>query len=507
MRNISLRYRLLLSYVVLLLIVFGGTASALVLFLNTRPAPVEPIYGELMAFARTIQARYLAPIRPGFGGRRTEASEQEALEELALYASEFDIRILVADPNDQTIQFDSNEAYDTGDTIELRELPRGQGGDVRELRGPANLLDVQIAVGSFIDENDGSEWLYMGVRSERRNPRTLLLTKQRPTQSLGQSLSVFADSLGPILLQSTVVGLALAFVLAAIISRGLARGLQALANGAEAVAAGDYNRQVDVDGPPEIRRTATAFNTMGEQVQASQQALRDMLANVSHDLKTPLTSIQGHSQAIVDGAAPNPAESAAVIYEEAGRLNRMVVQLTDLARLQAGALSMRQDKVDLGAIVESIAQRLSVVAEKKNIDLQVSITPTTPVIGDGDRLAQIVMNLASNALKYTPRGGKVWMSSGMNHQGVEFIVRDTGVGLTEADQIRIFERFYQVEKARGPSRGTGLGLAIVQEITEAHGGRISATSAGQGMWSTFTLWLPASGTAQPNAPDSTATPH
>jgi signal transduction histidine kinase len=229
---------------------------------------------------------------------------------------------------------------------------------------------------------------------------------------------------------------------------------------------------------------------MADEVQSEQQAQQEFLANVSHDLKTPLTSIQGYSQAIIDGAASNPVAAATIINDEAARLNRMVVELTDLARLQAGRLSMQMTGLDMGQLAEAVGQRLSIVAREKGVDLRLETMPMPEVAGDGDRLAQVLTNLISNAINYTPPGGTVTVRTQVANGGVEVIVEDTGVGIPPSELPRIFERFYQVDKARGPRRGTGLGLAIVQEIVQAHGGKITASSAGENRGSTFTIWLP-----------------
>jgi signal transduction histidine kinase len=256
------------------------------------------------------------------------------------------------------------------------------------------------------------------------------------------------------------------------------------------VSGGRFNQRVPIKGPTEVRAVADAFNRMADEVQSEQQAQQEFLANVSHDLKTPLTSIQGYSQAIIDGAANNPVAAATIIYDEAARLNRMVIELTDLARLQAGRLSMQMTGLDMGQLAEAIAQRLSIVAREKGIDLRLETMPMPEIAGDGDRLAQVLTNLISNAINYTPEGGMVTVRTQVANNGVEVSVEDTGVGIHPSELPRIFERFYQVDKARGPRRGTGLGLAIVQEIVQAHGGRIRASSPGENRGSTFTIWLP-----------------
>jgi signal transduction histidine kinase len=246
-----------------------------------------------------------------------------------------------------------------------------------------------------------------------------------------------------------------------------------------------------------VRDVAEAFNQMSATIQAEQQTQQDFLANVSHDLKTPLTSIQGYSQAIIDGATGDPVEAARIIHEEAERMNRMVVELTDLARLQSGRLTIQSVPIDLGRVAAAVGQRLAIVAREKGVSLTVDAPSMPEINGDGDRLVQVLTNLISNAIQFTPAGGSVSVKAQVRDGGVEVVVQDTGIGIPPDELPRIFERFYQVDKARGPRRGTGLGLAIVQEIVQLHGGSISAASAGENRGSTFTVWLPAPQLAAP----------
>src|SRR5690606_26657140 len=322
----------------------------------------------------------------------------------------------------------------------------------------------------------------------RQTSVALLFADPPDNTSLQQALADFSGALALPLCQSAVVGLLVALALATIGSRSVALPLQHLARASADVAKGNYEQRVPVIGPPEVRAVADRFNYMTSQVQRTQQAQQDFLANVSHDLKTPLTSIQGYAQAIVDGAAADPVQAASIIYEEASRLNRMVAELTDLARLQAGRMSIQLQPVDISQIITAVGERLSIVAREKGVQLTVYAPPMPEVNGDGDRLAQVLTNLISNAIKYTPSGGWVSVKAQVADSGVEIIVQDNGIGIPPQELPRIFERFYQVDKARGPERGTGLGLAIAREIAQAHGGRIDVVSAGRGKGATFTLW-------------------
>lgn len=184
--------------------------------------------------------------------------------------------------------------------------------------------------------------------------------------------------------------------------------------------------------------------------------------------------------------------AAGIIYDEASRLNRLVVELTDLARLQSGRFSMHLQPINLSQLTDAVGQRLAIVAREKGVLFAVQTGPVPNVQGDGDRLAQVLTNLVSNAIKYTPKGGAVQVTTGTQSTGVVVTVSDTGVGIPADELPRIFERFYQVDKARGPRRGSGLGLAIVAEIVHAHNGTIRASSNGEGQGATFTVWLPMS---------------
>jgi signal transduction histidine kinase len=350
---------------------------------------------------------------------------------------------------------------------------------------------VEALFGSMTDVDEGI-WLFVAIEAVRSGIATeaLVFAEQQRVQSLQEAVADYTGALLFVLIQAGVVGVIVAVLLAGFISRTIARPLQSVAQAAAGMATGNYAERVPITGPQEVRAVAEAFNHMSEQVQGAQQIQQDFLANVSHDLKTPLTSIQGYSQAIMDGAAKDPVSAARIIHEEAGRLNRMVVGLTDLARLQSGRLAMQWSPLDIGSLTEAIAERLAIVAQEKGVQLQVQTQRLPEIVGDGDRLAQVLTNLISNAIKFTSAGGQVRVRTAVSAGGVIVSVQDDGIGIPEKDLARIFERFYQVDKARGPQRGTGLGLAIVAEIVQAHGGRISAESAGEGKGSTFTVWLP-----------------
>ncbi len=492
--SFNLRLRLLASYLLLLMVTLGVIAVALFVLIGNRAAPPEPTYDRLAALTQGLNfLDYIADIPTD---RNLPSLQEQVLELLDAFAQTRKVRTLhiKLSPEGTHVLYDSARSYQPGELIYLRP-DSYQNDRLAKVVGRSS----EQFFGAFLDS--GGKWLYGGLffeekwRLPERSPHSLygdiwLLAEPRPTVSLQQTLAVFGNALAPPLLLACLAGLAFAILMAALLSRTIAQPLQRMAKAARTMARGDYSTQVPISGPPEVRSLAESFNQMTAEVLAANTAQRDFLGNVSHDLKTPLTSIQGYAQAIVDGAAKDSQAAAQIIYEEASRLNRMVVDLTDLERLQAGKLSMKSDPIDMAQLCEAVAQSLTVVAEKQGIRLEVSAAPALPVIGDGDRLAQVLMNLMSNALKFTPAGGTVRVEAERADAGVAVSVRDTGTGIAPAELARVFERFYQVDKARGPRRGTGLGLAIAQEIIEAHGGRITGASDGPGQGAVFRLWLP-----------------
>jgi histidine kinase len=472
-----IRTRLLLSFSFVLAITLAVIAVALILFVAAQPTPQDEVYQKLATIMRDLTDEFQQLRLRDLG---------QLPDVLRTFADENEVRVLLVGLERNAVLVDTNEVFQTTDVLPL------QAGSVTRLPGYLRRglpIDTEQMLGDFNDS--AGQWLFTGLTLHGRGPGAAVLVAEQPSRrTLNESLVIFRDSLAQPLAQAALVGLLVALALSAFISRSLANGLQSLSEAAHAVARGDYAWKVKPAGPPEVRDAADAFNRMSQQVHNTQRAQQDFVANVSHDLKTPLTSIQGYSQAIMEGAAKDPVSAARIIYDESGRLNRMVVELTDLARLQSGQFSLQIKPVDLAALNKAIGERLSIMAERKGVRLQVETATTQMVPADGDRLAQVLTNLVGNAINHTPSGGNVWLRASAAAGGVTITVKDTGAGIPPAELERIFERFYQIDQSRGPKRGSGLGLAIAREIVTAHGGRISAASDGQGKGATFTVWLP-----------------
>lgn len=319
----------------------------------------------------------------------------------------------------------------------------------------------------------------------------------RPATGVGE----IVGDLGPRLLFSGLIGVAAALVLGFLLSRSVAAPLRNIARAARSVARGSYRQRVPATGPREVRDLAANFNRMTEEVQRSQQTLRDFLANISHELKTPLTSIRGFSEAMLDGTIDDEAgieRSAKVISDESNRVLRLVQELLDLSRIESGQASMQQEDLNLHELFEHVTEVFALRAEESGVQLEVTMNGSSRVRGDFDRLEQVMNNLLDNAFRHTPRGGTLRVTSRDLQPGiVQVTISDTGGGIPAQDVPHLFERFYRANGARNKN-GYGLGLAISREIVRAHGGEIWATSeADRG--TTFVFTLPTAGRVVPKA--------
>jgi two-component system sensor histidine kinase BaeS len=241
---------------------------------------------------------------------------------------------------------------------------------------------------------------------------------------------------------------------------------------------------VPVEGAAEIATLAVSFNALVAQLQRAQEAERNFLLSVSHELKTPLTAIRGYAEAVEDGAI-DPREAAATVASEARRLERLVKDLLDLARMNKTDFSVHNAEIDLADVVEDAARRYQQAAADFGVTLQAVTSGPAPAIADADRVLQVVSNLVENALRLTPAGGyvRVYAEPGLLR------VEDTGPGLEDVDREHAFERFYLHERyGRERPVGTGLGLAIVKELTHAMGGSVAVESR-PGELTVFTVRL------------------
>jgi len=294
-----------------------------------------------------------------------------------------------------------------------------------------------------------------------------------------EALAIWVDFAKPFL-WAGLAALAVSILIAILLARSVYVPIRRVTNAAEEIARGNYEQKVPVAGPKEVKGLAISFNQMAKQVKGSQQMLRDFVADVSHELRSPLTSIKGFAQAIVDGTAKDKKaqlKAASVIEDESKRMMRLVEELLEFSRLESGQIMMAKESVDLKDLLQQCHEIFLMRAEEKNIQLRTDIEPLPPVTGDIDRLEQVFSNLLDNALKHTPSGGKVSIVARHPHPNfVEIAVTDTGPGIPGEQLRHVFERFYRADPSAGKA-GAGLGLAIARQIVLAHGGDITAKSS------------------------------
>lgn len=453
----SLRSRLWLTYSVLAAVALGVVALVLLIFLLTNPALYRQVSAR-MSFSEAAVAGSQTDLSAMTGGEL-----QTALREVG---ESFETRILIFDAN------------------------RGLIAD--SMRTEAAMLDLprfpRLRPASATADENGEVWLYSLTRL--RWGGWLMVAALRPQVPV---LSLIRDQFFAPIVQAAIVSLALSIILAFWVAGWVAGPIRRLVDASHQLPDATIPPLVE-QGPTEVKELVNAFNSMTARVQASQKSQRDFVANVSHEMKTPLTSIQGFAQAIADGTADTPdsqRQAAAIIYTEAGRMHRMVLDLLDLARLDSGTANLKSEIVDINSLLENIQERFALQARRAGIELDVASNGSPVVTGDGDRLAQVLTNLVDNAIQHSPRGAKVRISARTDSDQLILDVADRGEGIPPEMLPHIFDRFYRGDPSRqaGQDQGAGLGLAIAREIVLAHHGTITAQSAaGQG--STFTVCLP-----------------
>jgi signal transduction histidine kinase len=321
-------------------------------------------------------------------------------------------------------------------------------------------------------EFGGNSYYFAAVKA---NPGTIILLRQQR--------SLLSGYVWGLLIAAAAGGL-LAALAAFLLARRIARPVDRVSAAARSLARGTHPEPVPVEGAAEIATLAVAFNDLAAQLRKAQEAERNFLLSVSHELKTPLTAIRGYAEAVEDGAV-DPREAAATVASEARRLERLVRDLLDLARMNRTDFSVHNTEIDLSEVADDAVRRYEQQAESFGVALHAVADGPAPAIADADRVLQVVSNLVENALRLTPPGGEVRVIAAPGVLRVE----DTGPGLEAADTERAFERFYLHERY-GLERqvGTGLGLAIVKELTLAMGGDVEVESR-PGKLTVFTVRL------------------
>ncbi|MGD8403035.1 MAG: ATP-binding protein [Anaerolineales bacterium] len=286
------------------------------------------------------------------------------------------------------------------------------------------------------------------------------------------------------LIYSAVGASLVALLLGIFLSRTLTHPIRELTEATHAVADGELGKQVSVRSKDEMGELASSFNKMSADLARSSEARKQMTADIAHELRTPLSLILGHAEAVHDGVLPPTKENFEIIRDEAERLEKLVEDLRTLSLADAGELSITRQEVSPQKLLDDLHTTYLHIASQKNVKIQLNVASDIPRLNiDPGRMTQVLTNILDNALKHTPEGGQVKLSAGQVGDGVELSIQDSGPGIEGEDTNRIFERFYRTDTARHrDDGGSGLGLAIARSIVEMHQGQIWAESKpGQGL--------------------------
>jgi signal transduction histidine kinase len=271
---------------------------------------------------------------------------------------------------------------------------------------------------------------------------------------------------------------AIAIILGILLSRNLTSPIRELTAATQAMSEGNFGKQVSVRSQDELGELAHSFNKMSADLANSINARRRMTADIAHELRTPLSLILGHAEAVHDGVLPPSPENFEIIREEAGRLEHLVDDLRTLSLADAGELSIEKQSIDLVKLLKDMASVYQHRVQQKAVALELELAAELPSVqADANRITQVITNVLDNALRYTPENGKVILSVKPTRDGVQISIKDSGPGVDGEKVNRIFDRFYRVDDSRNRGEGgSGLGLAIAKSIVQAHGGQIWAES-------------------------------
>ncbi|MGD2205481.1 MAG: ATP-binding protein [Anaerolineae bacterium] len=318
---------------------------------------------------------------------------------------------------------------------------------------------------------------------------------------MGMGADLYANFRSAVMEALVVAGIAAflaAMAVSLFVSRRVVLPVQEMMAASQRIAEGHYDERVGVPGDvereelDELARLALSFNQMTDRLEQTEARRLELIGNVAHELRTPLSAIKGYMEGLIDGVLPAEASTFQQVFREADRLQRLVHDLQELSRVEAGTFELNLRPTLTAHLVETVTDRLQRQFEEKGVALETEASANLPLVrADEDRIGQVLLNLVGNALQYTPSGGRVSLSVRREGERVRFAVQDTGIGISPEHLPHVFERFYRVDKSRSRAGGgSGIGLTIAKHLVEAHGGQVRAASEGPGLGSIFSFTLP-----------------
>ncbi|HMN12334.1 MAG TPA: HAMP domain-containing sensor histidine kinase [Bellilinea sp.] len=302
----------------------------------------------------------------------------------------------------------------------------------------------------------------------------------------------FRQAVNNALWKAGLAAILAALVVSGFVSFSIIRPIRRAARASQYIAEGHYDQRLTPSANDEMGELARSFNSMAQSLADTEMMRRQLIGDVSHELKTPLASIKGYMEGLQDGVIAPTQDTFQLVHREADRLQRLVHDLQELSRAEVVSSQLALRPCDPGDLIQAVTARLLPQFVDKGIELACDIPAHVPQVRvDADRVEQVLTNLVGNALQYSPAGGQVILKAARVDGVIQFAVQDTGVGLAPEDLTKIFQRFYRVDKSRSrASGGSGVGLTIAHHIVEAHGGRIWVESPGLNQGSTFYFTLP-----------------
>ena len=319
----------------------------------------------------------------------------------------------------------------------------------------------------------------------------------RPGDPAGQemdaaTLAAFQDAVRAALLAGLAIALIAAVLIALALSTRIATPVTRLVAAARRIAAGHYAERVPASGGGEVEELAESFNAMASSLEATERRRLQLVGDVAHELRTPLATLDGYLEGLQDGVVEAAPETWTLLRRETGRLNRLVDDLSQLWRAEARQLPLAIEGVDIATLVADVIEQFRSQAGARAQTIRGDLPSGLAVEVDRDRLAQILGNYLSNAIRYSPDGSDIAVTARREERDVVVAVRDAGPGLTAEQRGQVFERFYRIDPSRSRALGgSGIGLAIVRALADAMGGRAWVESDGPGTGSTFLVSMPA----------------
>ncbi len=303
----------------------------------------------------------------------------------------------------------------------------------------------------------------------------------------------FLQQIQRTLVYIALLAVALGILLSVVLTRTITSPLQSLVRAARTLSQRDFHHRVSEKGPEEVAAVARAFNEMAAALEAAEKRQRQLIADIAHELRTPLSVLQANLRAMLDGVYPLEPKEIAALYDEARLINRLVEDLHILALADIGQLPLNKETVDVAELIRQTTATFALAAESRGVRVDTEIEPVPLLVDvDPDRLAQVVRNLLSNALRHTPKGGRITVCARRQDGHVRLEVRDTGPGIPPEHVSHVFDRFWRGDPSRArDTGGSGLGLSIARSLVNAMGGRIGVESQ-VGKGSTFWIEFPVS---------------